>query len=123
MRLKGQLKRSYDSEVKELEKRRKARHKRALVDSIDRALVDLRGLSRDVLAVQVGATVALVNEEMRPQVEALAAPASPADTARRLDAIAHCRFLITGESNVAPLVALESLMVELKDPWIRLGAA
>lgn len=122
-RLKGQLKRSFDAEVKELERRWKQRRRRVLQDQIDRALVDLMGLYRDVLAVQVGATVALVNEEMRPQVESLAANSTAGDTARRMEAIEHCRRLLTGESNAQPLVLLESLMVELKDPWIRLGTA
>lgn len=123
VRIKGQLKRSFDADVKELEKRQKSRRRRALLDQIDRALVDLMGLYRDVLVVQFDAPTPLINEEMRPQVEALAANTTAADTARRLDAIEHCRFLITGDANAQPLIALESLMVELKDPWIRLGQA
>lgn len=123
VRLKGQLKRSFDADTKELEKRQKSRRRRALLDQVDRALVDLMGLYRDVLVVQFDATTQLINEEMRPQIETMAAGSSAADSARRLDAIEHCRFLVTGDANAQPLIALESLMVELKDPWIRLGQA
>ena len=51
--------------LKDLEKEQKARATRTKRDSIDRALVDLAGFYRDVLAVQADAAVELVNDEMR----------------------------------------------------------
>jgi DNA polymerase-3 subunit delta' len=55
----------------ELEKEQRRRATRAKRDGIDRALVDLAGFYRDVLAVQAGAEVELVNEEMREAVTAV----------------------------------------------------
>jgi DNA polymerase-3 subunit delta' len=117
MRLKGQLKRSLDSAIKQLEQAQKRRRTRTIRDQVDRALVDLLGLYRDVMLIQTDADVALINDEMRPQLFQLAAAGTVEDTGRRLLAINYTRKQI--ESNVTPLMALEALMVELKDPWVR----
>ena len=42
-------------------------------DEADRSLVDLLGLFRDVLIVQVGSNLELINQEMRPAIESFAA--------------------------------------------------
>lgn len=118
MRLKGQLKRSLDRADRELKARQKTRRNRTTRDQVDRALLDLLGLYRDVLAVQFDAVQPLINEEMRPQIVGLATATTANDTARRLLAIGRARAQIA--ANVQPLLALESLMVQLKDPWIRL---
>ena len=106
---------------KDLLETQKKRAKRSIADQIDRALVDLLGLYRDVLMIQVDSPVGLINDEMRPQISQLAAASTANDTGRRLDAIEHTRAQI--RANVAHLSALESLMVELKDPWIRTASA
>jgi DNA polymerase-3 subunit delta' len=115
----AKLKRLMSSAVKEMEKRQKTRRTRTVRDQVDRALLDLMGLYRDVLVVQMDATVTLVNEEMRPQVSQLASRSTENDTGRRLGAISYCRAQLA--ANVTPQLALESLMVELKDPWIRVA--
>lgn len=117
----ARLKRMMASATKDLDKRQKTRRTRTVRDQVDRALLDLMGLYRDVLVVQIDGTVALINEEMRPQISQLAARSTANDTGRRLHAISYCRQQI--EANVTPQLALESLMVELKDPWIRLSSA
>jgi len=119
MRLKGPLKRSLDSAVKQLEAQQKRRRTRTVRDQVDRALIDLLGLFRDVLLIQTGAGVALINEEMRPQLSQLAAQSQQQDTGRRLLAVNYTRMQI--DANVTPLIALEALMVELKDPWLRVA--
>lgn len=103
--------------LKRLQDSQKKRATRTVRDQIDRALVDLLGLYRDVLMIQVGSSSTLINDEMRPQLNNISAATIPADTGRRLEAIEHTRLQL--RSNVAPLAALESLMVQLKDPWIR----
>ena len=115
----ARLKRMMSSATKDLDKKQKTRRTRTVRDQVDRALVDLLGLYRDVLVVQLDGTVPLINEEMRPQVTQVAARSTVNDTGRRLRAIAYCRQQI--EANVTPQLALESLMVELKDPWIRVS--
>jgi DNA polymerase-3 subunit delta' len=121
VRIKGQLKKSMDAAAKELAKRQKTRSTRTVRDQIDRALVDLMGLYRDVLLIQVDSGVLLINEEMRPQLAQLARQGVANDTGRRLRAISYARAQV--QANVTPLLAMESLMVELKDPWIRSAIA
>ncbi len=120
MRLKGQLKRSLDSALKQLEAQQKRRRTRTIRDQVDRALVDLLGLYRDVLLMQTNADIALINEEMRPALSQLAAQGQQQDTGRRLLAVNYTRKQI--DANVTPLIALEALMVELKDPWLRVAS-
>lgn len=115
----ARVKRLMSSASKDLVARQKTRRTRTVRDQVDRALVDLLGLFRDVLVLQVDGTVELINDQMRPQLGALAASSTANDTGRRLRALAYCRQQI--EANVTPQVALESLMVELKDPWIRVA--
>ena len=121
VRIKGQLKKSMDAAAKELAKRQKTRSTRTVRDQIDRALVDLMGLYRDVLLIQVDSGVPLINEEMRPQLTQVARQGVENDTGRRLRAISYARAQV--QANVTPLLAMESLMIELKDPWIRSAIA
>ncbi len=86
-------------------------------DQVDRALIDLMGLYRDVLILQMESGVDLINEEMLPQLQRIAMASTAQDTALRMQAITHARSSV--QSGVTPIAALESLMVELKDPRIR----
>ncbi|MEZ5118001.1 MAG: DNA polymerase III subunit delta' [Candidatus Nanopelagicales bacterium] len=106
--------------LKDLQDRQKSRRTRTVRDQIDRALVDLLALYRDVLAVQVEAGVPLVNEELRVQLAQLAAATSPDGTLLRMEAVSRARLAM--QANVAPLLALEALTVELRDPEVRRDA-
>ena len=115
-RLTGAMKRAHDAEAKELAKDQKRRRKRLVVDEVDRVLIDLMGLFRDVLAIQSDAQVALINEELLSQVEQMAAASTPALTVRRLEALEHERtVLLAGGS---PRTVMEAAMVLIKDPTI-----
>jgi DNA polymerase III subunit delta' len=115
-RLTGAMKRSHDSEAKELAKDQKRRRKRLVVDEVDRVLVDLIGLFRDVLIVQTDAHITLINEELRTQVEQMAAGSSLEQTVRRLEALEHeRRVLFAGGS---PRTVVEAAMVQIKDPSV-----
>ena len=103
--------------VKDLRKVQASRRKRAVRDQLDRALVDLLTYFRDVLVLQMGAEVALVNDEMRTQLLQEASMSSPSETGRRLDAIERCRLAVQANGSL-PLV-LESMLVEVKDPLVR----
>jgi DNA polymerase-3 subunit delta' len=98
--------------LKDLEKEQKARATRTKRDAIDRALVDLAGFYRDVLAVQAEAAVELVNDEMRDAVTGVARASTPESTLRRIDAILAARTAIG--ANVAPLLAIEAMTVGLR---------
>jgi DNA polymerase III subunit delta' len=97
--------------LRELRDTQKKRRTRIVRDELDRDLVDLQGYYRDVLAVQFGAQVGLINEEDRPRIEALAAASGPALTVSRMRAVDQARVALA--SNVAPLVAMEALTVKL----------
>lgn len=103
--------------LKDLRKVQASRRKRAVRDQLDRALVDLLTYFRDVLVLQMGAEVALVNDEMRTQLLQEASMSSPSETGRRLDAIERCRLAVQANGSL-PLV-LESMLVEVKDPLVR----
>ncbi len=100
------------AQVKELERQQKARGTRFRRDAIDRALVDLASFYRDVLAVQLGAGVELVNEELRDAVRGIAAATVAESTLRRIDAVLAARDAIA--ANVAPLLAVEAMTVALR---------
>jgi len=97
------------SQLKALEDDQKRRATRSLRDGIDRILVDLSSLYRDILLLQLGADVELVNLEIRGDIERAAASASPARTLATLDAIQEARVRIDG--NVQPALALEAMLV------------
>ncbi|HET7328655.1 MAG TPA: DNA polymerase III subunit delta' [Nocardioidaceae bacterium] len=97
--------------VKELEREQKARRKRLQRDALDRALIDLMSLYRDVLVVQGAGGVDLVNEESRRDVEQIARSSSAETTLRRIQAIVDAREALT--ANVAPQLAMEAMAVEL----------
>ena len=79
---------------------------------LDRALLDLLSLYRDVLVVQLGAEVEPVNVEHADQVAALAAESTAEQTLRRIDVVAEARTRLQG--NVAPLLAMEAMAVALR---------
>lgn len=99
---------------RELKKQQEARARRVLRDQLDRALVDLISFYRDVIVVQTGGGVDLVNDEMSGQVHQVARTSTPEDNLRRIDALRLAKVHIEG--NVTPQLAFESLMVTLRDP-------
>lgn len=105
------LKRALSAATKEMERRQKSRRTRTVRDQVDRALLDLISLYRDVLVVQTGADVELVNDEMRPTIQGSAVHSGVPATMARLDALDHARRAIG--ASVAPSLALEALMVRL----------
>jgi DNA polymerase-3 subunit delta' len=105
------------AQVRQLEENQKRRATRAQRDVLDRALVDLLSLYRDVIVVQLGAQAEPVNAELGEQIRQLARSGTPQDTLRRMDAIGQARERIA--ANVAPLLAIEALMVKLSPAGVR----
>jgi DNA polymerase-3 subunit delta' len=98
--------------LKELEKRQKSRGTRTQRDALDRALVDLAAFYRDVLQVQLGTGTELVHVDLAEQTAAIARATSPEATLRRIDAVLACRVAV--DANVAPLLAVEALALQLR---------
>ena len=97
--------------VKELEKEQKSRATRMVRDSIDGALVDLATFYRDVMMVQSGNTEAMINTDMREQIETYAADSPPHPTINNMNAVMEARVNLA--QNSAPLVTCEALMCQL----------
>ncbi len=97
--------------LSDLEARQKSRATRVKRDSLDRALLDLAGYYRDVLAMQFGAGVELANASRTDELRDLASVSGPAETVRRIEAIMKCRERL--ELNVAPLLAVEEMTLAL----------
>lgn len=100
------------SEVKNLEEAQKRRATRSLRDGLDRILVDLLALYRDVLTIQLAAKTPLVNEDLRTQIQSVASRSNATETIAKLDAIAQTRIRI--DANVRDAIALEALAVKLR---------
>lgn len=109
----GRKPRGYEPALKELEKAQKARATRRQRDVVDRSLIDLISVYRDVLSLQLGAQSELVNEDVRPDLMELARRSEPELSLRRIDAILRARQQVM-EFNVPPLLALEAMMSALR---------
>ncbi|MCM3882445.1 DNA polymerase III subunit delta' [Frankia sp. R82] len=101
--------------LKELERNQKSRGRRTVLDTLDRALVDLAGLYRDVLAEQLGATVESIHPDHAAEAARLAAAATPEQTLRRLEAVLATRTALADNPGLVPLLAVESLTLALRD--------
>ena len=101
------------SELKNLEEGQKRRATRSVRDGLDRILVDLLSLYRDVLTVQISSASSLINEELRSSVEKIAENSTAAQSIHKLEAIALARKRI--DANVRDLMVLESLAVSLRN--------
>ncbi|MGN6687468.1 MAG: DNA polymerase III subunit delta' [Actinomycetales bacterium] len=101
--------------LKDLERQQKQRATRVKRDVLDRSLTDLAALYRDVLSLQLGDAVVLVNEEMRPQLQQLARASTPEQTLGRIEAILRAREALL--ANVSPQLALEDMALALRARW------
>lgn len=97
------------TQIKALEDDQKRRGTRALRDGVDRILTDLGSAYRDVLLLQLGASLELVNREALAELQHAAEISRPEDTLHTLDAIAEARTRI--HANVQPALALEALLI------------
>ena len=97
--------------VKELERRQKSRATRTERDVLDRALVDLSGFYRDVIACTLGSAAPLMNPDVVGDVQVAASRLGAVGALHRLDAVLACREAI--ELNVKPQIAVEAMMMAL----------
>lgn len=102
---------SIRTQVRALEADQKRRANRVKRDAVDRALLDLLTVYRDVLVVQLGADVGLVNGSERDRVQRLARDSDPRTTLHRMDAIGEARLRIV--TNASPLMVVEAMAVQL----------
>jgi DNA polymerase-3 subunit delta' len=99
------------SHVKALEEDQKRRSTRSLRDAVDRILVDVMSVLRDVLMLQVGAGVELVNQRHIVHIEDRAVNTTSSLTLSALDAVNQARARMS--NNSPPLLVLESLLIQV----------
>jgi DNA polymerase-3 subunit delta' len=97
------------SQLKNLEEDQKRRATRSLRDGLDRILVDLLSLYRDILLVQLGATIEPINLSIQSELVVASGRSTSAQTLATMDAIATARRRIDG--NVSPALALEAMLI------------
>lgn len=107
----GAKPRNAQAALRDLEDQQKARVKRLQRDALDRVLTELTAYYRDVLATQTAPEVELVNADLADEIVPIARRSTPEQTVRALDAILQARTALEG--NVAPLLALEALLISL----------
>ena len=100
------------ADIKQLEEAQKRRATRSLRDGIDRILVDLMSLYRDVLTIQLAAAAELVNQDLKNQLDELASSTTSTNTISKLEAMSLARVRIG--ANVRDLMVLESLAIQLR---------
>ena len=89
-------------------KRRKTRSER---DMFDRELIYIESFYRDVLVVQLGSSVSLINSDFREDIERVARDSTLEQTIARMDALNQARNRLN--ANVAPALAFEAALVQL----------
>jgi DNA polymerase-3 subunit delta' len=97
--------------IKELEKEQKTRGTRMVRDYLDRALLDLATLYRDVLLVQSGSGDNLTNQDIKDVITNIANSTTKSKTQINMQAILKARINLA--YNSTPLLITESLMCEL----------
>ena len=97
--------------IKELEKEQKTRSTRMVRDYLDRALLNLATLYRDVLLVQSGSGDNLINQDIKDEITKVASSTTESKTLVKIQAILKARVNLA--HNAAPLLTTESLMCEL----------
>jgi DNA polymerase-3 subunit delta' len=97
------------SQFRTLEEQQKRRATRSLRDGLDRILVDLMSVYRDVLRLQLGVSDDLTNLEFEAELRRRAGATTAAENLAALDAVAQARTRISG--NVAPLLTLEAMLI------------
>ncbi len=101
------------ADIRNLEEAQKRRATRSSRDGLDRILVDLLSLYRDVLMLQLGSGSALVNQGMYDGLARLANSSTAEQTIAKLGHIEKTRERIN--RNVRDQLALEALAVNLRN--------
>jgi DNA polymerase-3 subunit delta' len=102
------------AQLAELAADQKRRARRVVADMVDRALLDLLSVDRDVLVHHADPAADLINAEIRTDVERLASVLGPDQALVRMEAVREARLRLGTTMNV--LLALEAMMLTLRTP-------
>ena len=98
--------------VKDLEKEQKSRTTRMVRDYLDRALLDIATLYRDILLTQANSLDSVINTDLIAEITKISNSTTPEATLAKLEAIMSARTNLS--HNAATLLTIEALMVSLK---------
>jgi DNA polymerase III subunit delta' len=99
------------SQLRTLEEDQKRRKTRSLRDAMDRIMVDVMSVLRDILMIQVEAGVEPINVSHAAAIQQRATQTTPQMTLLALDAVREGRERIA--RNSPPLLVLEALLISL----------
>jgi DNA polymerase-3 subunit delta' len=100
------------AQLAELQADQKRRARRFVADMVDRSLLDLLSVYRDVLVLHADPDADLINAEMRDDVQRLASVLGPEQALVRMEAVREARLRLGTTMNV--LLALEAMMLTLR---------
>ena len=100
------------AQLRRLEESQKRRATRSKRDGLDRILIDLMGLYRDVLTVQLGAGEPLINVDLVQEITKLAHESTQAHSIHNIEEIEKVRNRM--ERNVRDVYLLDSLAVTFR---------
>ena len=100
------------AQLRRLEESQKRRATRSKRDGLDRILIDLMGLYRDVLTVQLGAGEHLINVDLVQEITKLANESTQAQSIHNIEEIEKVRYRM--ERNVRDTYLLDSLAVSFR---------
>jgi DNA polymerase-3 subunit delta' len=95
--------------IRRLEEAQKKRATRSKRDGLDRVLIDLMGLYRDVLTIQLGTGGALINADLVQEITKLANESTQAQSIHNIEQIEKVRYRM--DRNVKDNYLLDSLAV------------
>lgn len=105
------------AQLRRLEESQKRRATRSKRDGLDRILVDLMGLYRDVLTVQLGTSEAFINPDLAKEIHSLASQTSQTQIINNIEEIEKVRYRM--DRNVKESLLLDSLAVTLRRKQVR----
>ena len=105
------------SQMKKLEEAQKRRATRSFRDGIDRILIDLLGMFRDVISLQLSSNSPLTNEDLRPGLTMLAGEFTQAQVLHICDLIDKSRQRIN--DNVRDSFVLQALAISMRRKAVR----
>ena len=108
---KGKRPTGFAGALSSLTKDQESRRKRIARDEIDRVLLELMSVLRDVLSRQLETQSELINSDMAAGTTELAQRTTPHKTLESLDAITQCREALL--VNAAPQIALERMFLRM----------
>ena len=99
--------------VKDLEKIQKTRLSRSIQDSLDRLLLDILSLFRDIIIIQLGKSETIINIERMQLLQDFAVNNSKVEICEFLQQIMRARESL--RTNSSSLLVIENLMIEIVD--------